>query len=198
MSYHRYNNLAELLNGDLTAKMGRGIFSKDLMTRECNCSNPSKINGKRVYEGKCRSKRIIYEVNFCTCNSIYIGITQQTFKKGTDGHFYDLQRVLKNGQKPDSFAAHFVQHFNDTTSRTELRKCMTFKVIKQLNPIGAMKTFTKPNVNLCMQERLTILKILRGKRVLIMNKCFQIYGACRHKNCLHQFCISTNNPVFNE
>ena len=33
MSYHRYNNLAELLNGDLAAKTGRGIFSKDLMGR---------------------------------------------------------------------------------------------------------------------------------------------------------------------
>ena len=31
MSYHRFNNLAELLNGDITAKIGRLIFSKDLM-----------------------------------------------------------------------------------------------------------------------------------------------------------------------
>ena len=44
MSYHRFNNLAELLNGDLTAKIGRGIFSKDLMDRECNCYLPSKVN----------------------------------------------------------------------------------------------------------------------------------------------------------
>ena len=44
MSYHRFNNLSELLNGDLTAKIGRGIFSKDLMDRECNCYLPSKVN----------------------------------------------------------------------------------------------------------------------------------------------------------
>ena len=31
MSYHRFNNLAELLNGDLAAKIGRGICSKDLI-----------------------------------------------------------------------------------------------------------------------------------------------------------------------
>ena len=77
------------------------------------------------------------------CDTIYIGNTQQTFKKRMDGHFSNLQCLLKNGKKPDSFAAHFVQHFNNTTSRTDLRKCMTFKVIKQLNLIGAMKTFTK-------------------------------------------------------
>ena len=130
MSYHRYNNLAELLNGDLTAKIGRGIFPKDFMDRECNCSIPSKVNRKCVYKGKCRSKCIIHEVKCSTRNAIYIDNAQQTFKKRMDGHFSDLQLLLKNGQKSDSFAAHFVQHFNDTTSRTALRECMTFKVLK--------------------------------------------------------------------
>ena len=150
MSYHIFNNLAKLLNGDLAAKIGRGIFSKDLMDRECNCYLPYKVNVKCVYEGKFQSKCIIYEVKCSTCDAIYIGKTQQTFKKRMDGHFSDLQRLLKNGQKSDSFAAHFVQHFNNTTSRTDLWKCMTFKVLKQINPIGAIKTFTKPNCNLCM------------------------------------------------
>ena len=97
MSYHRFNNLAELLNLDLAAKIGRGIFSKDLMDRECNCSLPSKVNGKCVYEGKCRSKCIIYQVECSMCDAIYIGNTQQTFKKIMDGHFYNLLRLLKNG-----------------------------------------------------------------------------------------------------
>ena len=79
MSYYIFNNLAELLNGDLAAKIGRGIFSKDLMDRECNCYLPSKVKGKCVYEGKCRSRCIIYEVKCCMCDAIYIGNTQQTF-----------------------------------------------------------------------------------------------------------------------
>ena len=93
-----------------------------------------------------------------------------TFKKRMNGHFSNLLRLLKNGQKSDSFAAHFEHHFNTTTSRTDLRKYMTFKVVKKLKLIGAMKKFTKPNCNLCMEERLTILKKLRDKRVTIMNK----------------------------
>ena len=36
MSYHRFNNLDELLNGDLAAKIWQGNFSKDLMDRKCN------------------------------------------------------------------------------------------------------------------------------------------------------------------
>ena len=74
---------------------------------------------------------------------------------------------------------------------------MKFKVIKQLNPIGAMKKFTKPNCNLCMQERLTILKKLCDKRVTVMNKNLEIYGACRHKTTFHRFCPSTDDLVLN-
>ena len=153
MSYHRFNNLAELINGHLDAKIGRGIFSKDLMDREFNFSLPSKVNGRFVYEGKCRTKFIIYEVKCSICDAIYIGNTQQTFKKIMDSHFSDLLRLLKNRKKSDSFAAHFEHNFNPTTSCTDLRKYMTFKVVNQINPIGAMKTITKPNCNLCIEER---------------------------------------------
>ena len=81
------------------------------------------------------------------CDAIYIGNTQQTFKKRMDVHFSDLLHLLKNGQKSDSFAAHLEHSSNSTMSRTELRKYMTFKVEKRLNLIGAMETFTKTIAN---------------------------------------------------
>ena len=59
------------------------------------------------------------------------------------------------------------------------------------------ETFTKPNFNLCMQERLKILKMIHDKRVTVMNKKSEIYEAGRHKTCFHQFCLSTDDPVFN-
>ena len=62
-------------------------------------SLPSKVNGKWVYEDKCRSKCIVYQVECSMCDAIFIGNTQQTFKKRMDGHFSDLLRLLKNGQK---------------------------------------------------------------------------------------------------
>ena len=55
--------------------------------------------------------------------------------------------------------------------------------------------FTKLNCNLCMQERLTILKKLRDKRVTFMNKNSEIYGACPHKTAFHKFFLSSNDPV---
>ena len=131
------------------------------------------------------------------CDAIYIGNTQQTFKKRIDGHFSDLLGLLKNGQKSDSFAAHFKQHFNTNTSRTDLRKYITFKVLKQLNLIGEMKTFTKPNFNLCMEECLTILKKLCDKRITIMNNNLERYGSFSQKTTFHIFCLSNDDPVFN-
>ena len=75
ISYHVFDNLAELLNGDLATKSGRGILSKDLMDAECKCSLPSKVNGKCVYKGKLCSKCLIYVVKYSICEAIYIGNT---------------------------------------------------------------------------------------------------------------------------
>ena len=119
------------------------------------------------------------------CDAIYICNIQQIFKKRRGGNFSDILRLIKNGQTYDLFAAHFEHHFNSTTSHTDLCKYMMFKVVKQLNPIGAIQKFTKPNCNLCMKERLTILKKLRDKHVTIMNNNKEIYGACRHKTTFH-------------
>ena len=55
-------------------------------------------------------------------------------------------------------ASHVKQHFNATTSRIDLRKYMTFKAVYFLKQIGSMKTFTKPNYNLCTERRLKSLK----------------------------------------
>ena len=75
---------------------------------------------------------------------------------------------------------------------------MTFKLVNQLNPIGAMNTFTKTNCNLCMEESLTILKKICDKCVTVMNKNSEIYGNLRHKTTFHPFCLSTDDLAFNK
>ena len=40
------------------------------------------------------------------CDDIYIGNTHQKYKKIMDVHFSDVQRLIKNEQNPNSFAAH--------------------------------------------------------------------------------------------
>ena len=98
MSYHRYNNLAVLIKGDLAAKIGQGILSNDFVGRECNCSLSYKFNIRCVCKGKCQNKCLIYEVKFFMCDANYIGNTQQKLKKIMDGHFSNILFILKNIQ----------------------------------------------------------------------------------------------------
>ena len=78
------------------------------------------------------------------CEAIYIGNTQHNSKKITDGHLSNILRLPKNGQEPNSFSAHFEKKFNTTTPHTDLRKYTMFKVLKQLNLIGAMENLQNP------------------------------------------------------
>ena len=166
------------------------------MDRGYNCSLPSKVNVKCVYEGKCRSEYIIYEVKCSICDAVYIGNTQQTLKTRMYGTFPDILSLFKNGQKSDSFPAHLEQHFKATIAGTYLRKYMTFKLVNQLNLIGAIKTFMKPNCNLFIEERLTSLKKISDKCVTIMNKNLEIYGSYQHKTTFYKYFLSTDDPVF--
>ena len=129
------------------------------------------------------------------CEDICIGNTQQKFKKIMDGNFSDLLCLLKNRQKYDSFDAHFEQHSKYTTSKTDLHKCMSFKLAKNLNTTGSIKMFMQSNCNLYMEERLTIIKNLSDKPVTFMNNNLEICEACRNKAALHRFCLSTDGPV---
>ena len=45
MSYHRFPNLGEVLQGDMIGKLRKGIGSKDFLDRECNCSSTTKVKG---------------------------------------------------------------------------------------------------------------------------------------------------------
>ena len=106
-------------------KIGRGIFSKYLMDRECNCSLLSRFKRKCVYEGKFQSECIIYKVKCSICDAIYKDNSQQTFKTRMYVHFSDLLHLFKMRKKSDAFAAHSKQHFNATTSYTYVDLYMT-------------------------------------------------------------------------
>ena len=49
-------------------------------------------------------------------------------------------------------------------SLTDLHKYMAFNLFIQLKPIGLMRSFMKPYCNLCMEELLSIIKKLYGKK----------------------------------
>ena len=61
---------------------------------------------------------------------------------------------------------------------------MALNLVNQLNTIESMKQFSKPNYNLCMEERLTVLKNLRNKCVTLMNhrRSSDLHSVLPHRN----------------
>ena len=54
MSYHRFTNLRETFQGDLTGKINHGIESKDFMTEKCSCHGNKR--GICDYNNICETK----------------------------------------------------------------------------------------------------------------------------------------------
>ena len=194
MSYHIFSNLSKLLDGDLAKKSGRESFPLTqcidnvtvLFHLRPTANVSTNVNSRKM--SNIWSKMI-------NVWDIYIGNTHKTSKKIMDCHLSDILWILKNGQILDSFASHFEQNFDATTSHTDLLKYMTLKLVNHLNLIGTMKTFMKPNWNLCMEERLRILKKIRNKCVMFTNKKLEIYVDFWHKTTFYQFFLTTDEHV---
>jgi len=76
-------------------------------------------------------------------------------------HFNEVQKLVKLGEKSDSYAKHFATQFHDTNpSPINQRGGITCNIIWQGNPISAVKTFTTKNCSLCAKERIAILKVV--------------------------------------
>ena len=187
MSYHRFTNLHELLHGDLSRKVNKGVISKDFENKSCNCNTSSTSSGMCTYKGMCRQYCVVYKVMCKFCNAICIRNTQQSLKKKMEGHFLDVQKLITEGMILDSFTKHFAQHFDSEPSWKKLCDNMKSEILSKLNPIGVMKTFGSRNCSLCMNECLTIRKWIRKKQKKLINSCSEIYGACQHKTSFHRF-----------
>ena len=100
MSYHRFSNVKELLNGDLTSKLMDGIIDTDVQDLECNCNRLSKnIDGKCIFDGKCRLQMAIYEIEFPKLQKSYIGKTQRHVKERIKEQIHNAWLVIKTGRE---------------------------------------------------------------------------------------------------
>ena len=111
MSYHKFSNLREILNGDLSNKLMEGIESQDYITRDCNCNVRTKINGECIYKSKCRQSIVVYKATCKCCGKFYIGNTQNKVKDRIYAHLNETRLLVRKGIKSDTFASHFASHF---------------------------------------------------------------------------------------
>ena len=156
MSYHKFANLREIFQHDLSSKLTKGLQSKDFMDHDCNCQSSNKDeNDLCIYKGKCRRSIVVYKATCLICSMPYIGNTQQQLKARMDQHFGDVVKLVNKGDKSDSFASHFAKHFSDDkkdvkVKRKDVRSMVKMDILWQGNPISCMKTFGQLNCRLCM------------------------------------------------
>ena len=184
MSYHRFTNLREIFQQDLSKKINLDIESEDFKTRDCNCRGETCS-----YNNVCRQTCVVYKVECKLTKKIYIGTTQQFLKTRMQQHQSEVRSLQRTGRRYDSYARHFatqLQNFHPI-SPTLIRNSSIISIIWKANPITAVKTFGTPHCLLCNRERLEILKMSRYKPNLLINSCNEIYGACRHKAKFHRY-----------
>ena len=186
MSYHRFSNLRELFNGDLSGKLNAGIFSKDFMARPCNCSH--RATEGCSYDNICRDTMMVHKIHCKITGKAYIGATQNTLKQRMKGHHNDVQALHLRGRRSDTYAEHFqriLSNFPRPTPRLQ-RTVIECQKLWQGDPLSAVKTFGTHKCALCNAERLEIFKFTRLHPHLLINNCNELYGACRHKPQFHR------------
>jgi len=189
MSYHKFPNVTETFQGDLSKKIMNGVASKDFMDRKCNCEDKIKIDGNCVFNGDCRKCCVIYDLECKLCpGAHYIGCTQDQVKKRTGQHCNDVKRLVEKGDKSTSFASHFAQHFKqgEKISAPQVRELLKVKILWQGKIISCMKTFGQNSCSLCMSERCLIWEHYKKDRTKLINSKSELFGACRHKTKFHR------------
>jgi hypothetical protein len=117
MSYHKFLNLREILQGDLGGKVMKDVSSLDFMPRDCNCNVRTLVNGQCAYNGKCRHSVVVYKASCKCCKKYYIGNTQQKLKDHMSGHYNDVRALVNANKTSDTFATHFADHFDVNTKK---------------------------------------------------------------------------------
>jgi hypothetical protein len=92
MSYHRFPNMRDIFQSQLSAKMIENVESLDFKTRDCNCRFPQKCC---QYGNICRVPVAVYKVKCNTLGKIYTGNTQQFFKARMRRHFQDVKQYVE-------------------------------------------------------------------------------------------------------
>ena len=200
MSYHKFSNFREILNGDVTAKINANVISKDFQSRECNCQQ-HKSQGCN-YNNHCRDTILVYRVQCKTTGKSYIGCTQQHFKKRMQDHIGDVRSIRTGNSRSDktrsdTYAKHFAAisvNYEDPSPKV-IRNMASYHILWKGNPLSTVKTFRTDHCILCNQERLNLFKWFKTKPDKLINACPEIYGVCKHKPKFHRLSTSLSSST---
>jgi hypothetical protein len=193
MAYHRSLNVRDLFQGDLNSKITKGVKSLDFENLDCNCRNKQGC----PFLGKCRNSIVVYQATCQATGKKYIGNTQQHVKTRLSQHVQDTKKLFIDGKRSDSFANHFAKIVPAGTEKKEVKNFVKVKVdiLWQGDPISCMKLFGTRSCKLCAKEKILILNLTRKQPQMAINKCTEVYGACRHRPRFHRFDQSQTNAT---
>ena len=202
MSYRKFPNFRELVNGDLSRKMNYDINSRFFRQKPCDFKAPTRVNGKCQFNGNCNKTCVVYKITCQLCKLSYIGQTQNKANTRLTQHIGEAKLFCNKNKRSDSFASHFGSHIDKSmTPRQQadyLRSIMKCSLPWTGKIIPTMKTFRRPSCQLCMKERTLITKgMLSGKSDLI-NSSSELYGACRHKSRFHWLYVNGTDELYCE
>ena len=112
MSYHKFPNLREKFQGDLSSKLIENIGLLDFDTLSCNCNIRSKVEGKSPYSSNFRLSIVVYKNTCKLSRKTYIGNTKQKLKARLMQNYNEIKDLVKKGLMSDSFAKNVAFHFN--------------------------------------------------------------------------------------
>ena len=190
MSYHKFPNLRDIFQGDLKGKVMKNIVSKEYQDKKCNCNRATlDKDGLCQWKGHCGKHMVLYVMKCRFCPKEYLGQTQNALKERSGEHARDVKKLLNIEESSDSYAAHMVTHFppGAKTTTSMARTMSTTSVLWQGKALSCMKSFGRNSCQLCMQERIALLKMKKEDQKKMMNSNWEMYGACPHKTSFHRF-----------
>jgi hypothetical protein len=153
MSYHRFPNMRDIFQSQLSTKMIENVESLGFNTREYNSRSPS---GNCQHGKVCRVPTVVYKAKCKTSGNIYIlGNTQQYFKNRMRGHFQDVKQLVEKNVYSDSYAIFLggqVPKGARAPTPGMQRDLISCSIIWKGDPLTAVKSFGRKACKLCNRE----------------------------------------------
>jgi hypothetical protein len=103
MSYHKFSNLGEKFNSDLSGKITKGVYDLEWSDRACNCNSKTLLNdGHCLYESQCRKSMVVYNLECKLCDSHNVGKTQQYLKDRTNDRKLHIETLRTHSPQKKS------------------------------------------------------------------------------------------------
>jgi len=182
VSCHRFINLREIFQEDLSGKLTVGSTSQDFEPPLVPCNFTSGGNGACGHHDLCRNSTAVHSVKCNNTGKAHMGNTQQNSKARMQQHFNEAQKLVNLGKKLDPHTEHFATQFHDTNpSPVNQHGGTTCGTIWQGIQMSSVKTCATKNCALCAKERIATLKQSRSNPQLLVNSDNEICGACGHR-----------------